>query len=182
MKQLFLLNIIFFLASTANADDLTYSVTNTTLGGNTGSINLTVSGGTAPYTFKWSNAATTEDITGLTKGTYTVTVTDKYCGTATLSIFVDDKLSTSINDLEVTSSTSMVVFPNPAQETITINIGSSLKNASLKLINISGQIVMEQLNLTGTSFVIDISNQSSGMYFVEINQGEFILRSKLIIK
>ncbi|MBK9048897.1 MAG: SprB repeat-containing protein [Bacteroidetes bacterium] len=45
-------------------------------GGSNGSINLSVSGGTSPYTYLWSNAATTQDITGLVAGTYTVTVTD----------------------------------------------------------------------------------------------------------
>ncbi len=45
---------------------------------NTGSINLNVSGGTAPYTFSWSNSKTTEDIQNLTSGTYTVKITDKH--------------------------------------------------------------------------------------------------------
>lgn len=41
-----------------------------------GSLNLTPGGGTGPYSFAWSTTATTEDITGLGDGTYTVTITD----------------------------------------------------------------------------------------------------------
>jgi len=53
-------------------------------GGSDGSINLTVSGGISPYTFLWSNNATTEDLTGLTAGAYTVTVTDANLCVSTL--------------------------------------------------------------------------------------------------
>jgi gliding motility-associated-like protein len=43
-------------------------------GFNNGSVNLTVSGGVAPYSYLWSNGAITEDLNGLTQGLYQVTV------------------------------------------------------------------------------------------------------------
>lgn len=41
-----------------------------------GSINVTVFGGASPYTYVWSNGASTEDIQNLVAGSYTVTITD----------------------------------------------------------------------------------------------------------
>lgn len=48
----------------------------TCLGANDGSIDLTITCGTTPCVTGWSNGASTEDISGLAPGTYTVTVTD----------------------------------------------------------------------------------------------------------
>ncbi|MFU8844106.1 MAG: SprB repeat-containing protein, partial [Bacteroidales bacterium] len=61
-------------------------------GGNNGSIDLTVTGGTEPYTYTWTKTGTpdftasTQDLSDLTAGTYNVTVTDARNCTATLSV------------------------------------------------------------------------------------------------
>ncbi len=58
--------------------EISASVTqNMCSGQSTGAIDLTVAGGIPPYTFTWSNGATTQNISGLAAGTYGVTVTDQ---------------------------------------------------------------------------------------------------------
>ena len=46
------------------------------IGGNDGAIDVTVSGGTPPYTYLWNTSETTEDISGLTSGSYSLNVYD----------------------------------------------------------------------------------------------------------
>ncbi|MBK9336168.1 MAG: lamin tail domain-containing protein [Lewinellaceae bacterium] len=46
-------------------------------GGSNGTATVMASGGTPPYSYLWSNGQTTATATGLSAGTYTVTVTDK---------------------------------------------------------------------------------------------------------
>src|SRR6185436_12109265 len=54
-------------------------------GGNDGMLCANVTGGTAPYDFAWSNGTTTQCITNLSAGTYTITVTDANACTASIA-------------------------------------------------------------------------------------------------
>ena len=49
---------------------------------------VVASGGTLPYSYAWSNGATTQSITSIPAGTYTVIVTDNKGCTATSSVTV----------------------------------------------------------------------------------------------
>ncbi|MEZ5068592.1 MAG: SprB repeat-containing protein [Bacteroidia bacterium] len=62
----------------ANALSATISSTQNVFcyGGNNAFINLNVTGGTAPYSFNWSNGATTQNLSNLAAGAYSVTITD----------------------------------------------------------------------------------------------------------
>ena len=72
-------------------------------GGSNGSITSSVSGGVQPYTYAWSNGATTANISGLAAGSYTVTVTDALGCSSSANIVVTQPASLSIG-LTVTNA------------------------------------------------------------------------------
>jgi hypothetical protein len=57
-------------------------------GDSNGDIFISLSDGTPPFNFVWSNSSTSEDLQNVSFGNYTVTVTDNNNCTATLSAFI----------------------------------------------------------------------------------------------
>ena len=59
-------------------------------GGTDGSATVTVSGGTGPYTYQWSNGNTTASVSGVAAGSYSVTVTDQTGCVNNLSVSITE--------------------------------------------------------------------------------------------
>ncbi|MGI9159307.1 MAG: beta strand repeat-containing protein, partial [Saprospiraceae bacterium] len=83
----------------------------TCLGGDNGTISLTVSGGSTPYTYLWSNASTDATINGLPAGNYVVTVTEggTYQCQAVHSVYIQEPeygVQVSINRTENSGETA----------------------------------------------------------------------------
>lgn len=67
-------------AAVTEPDTLGASSINTNVtcfGGADGAIDLTATGGLAPYLYSWSNGQSTQDVSGLSEGNYTVTFVDQ---------------------------------------------------------------------------------------------------------
>ena len=127
---------------------LTIDSTNVTCNGAAnGTITLSVSSGLSPYNYLWSNYSTSADLTGLTPGPYTVTVTDNAGCTATASASISQPLP-----LVLTSS-----FANPACETFI--------NGSIS-VNVAGGTQPYQYNWSNSAQGPTITDLGPGNYSV----------------
>lgn len=72
------------------------------------------------------------------------------------------------------------LFPNPANNTIYLKLKNTVRQGTMRIISISGQTILTQQNLSGNSFTFDISNFATGLYLVEINNGDFFERIKFV--
>ncbi len=130
---------------------ITNTVTNLICFGDTnGAIDVTVSGGRSPYAFSWSNGATTEDLTNLTAGTYTLTITDSYGCVRTLVVPITQPAQLTASH----TSTNINCF--------------GANNGSIDL-TVTGGTAPYTYVWSNSLSTQDISNLSAGIYTVEIS-------------
>lgn len=146
--------------------------------GNNGSATATVSGGTSPYLYNWSNGSSTPSITGVGAGTYTVTVTDANNCTQTGSVTL---VVTSIK--EVKGISMVKVYPNPANAKL--NVAVELSNAqhmSVEIFNSIGQQMwMKEYHDTASLVeAIDISTFAQGVYMVRVKASDSVKTIRLV--
>ena len=92
-------------------------------GGNNGSANVSVSGGTSPYSYNWSNGSVNNPATGLISGTFNVTITDINGCTATNSVSINQP--TLLSSFITTSTNVSCNGGNDGSASATVNGGTA---------------------------------------------------------
>ncbi|MBL7809837.1 MAG: gliding motility-associated C-terminal domain-containing protein [Saprospiraceae bacterium] len=117
-----------------------------------GSIDLTITGSPAPYTFLWSNMAITEDLNNILSGAYTVTVTGGNGCTTSQTFTVQNDVFTPAITSNLTPSTSCVVNNGAVDLTVTpVGVYTYLWST--------------------TAITEDLSNLAPGTYTVTVSAG-----------
>ncbi|MBI3135657.1 MAG: T9SS type A sorting domain-containing protein [Bacteroidetes bacterium] len=142
---------------------------------NDGSIDVTVTGGTPPYFYDWSNGSTSGDISGLAPGAYTVEVTDGAGCSVSSTFTVTYELGLNEGDNAYTIS----VYPNPARDVLNITVADA--NVTLiSLMNIQGKVVYT--DASGEKNVqLGLEDFAGGIYFVNIQTDKGISTEKIVI-
>jgi len=125
-------------------------------GNTTGSATASVSGGSGAYTFSWSSGQTTQNVTGLTAGTYTITVTDfNGCNgginTQTVSI------SSSGGNLTVASAQTNASCGQQGSASVTATSGTGPYTYSW---NPSGQLTQTATGLTAGTYTVTVTDNT----------------------
>lgn len=98
--------------------ELSFTQINTTCGNDTGSIDVTVTGGTPPYTYTWTGpdefTSSDEDLSGLASGEYRLNLTDSAGCEATLTVSIINSnqptLSFEVTDANCGASTGSIIL------------------------------------------------------------------------
>jgi uncharacterized delta-60 repeat protein len=137
------------------------------------------------YEYQWVNCDSSySTIIGETNPFYMLTSNGSYAViisatsecSDTSSCFTIVNLSTEKYGFDNT----VFVFPNPTVGPLTLAFEKPLENASFNLMNLSGQVLMSRTNVNGYKVGFDISTQTSGLYILEVRQGNQVARLKVV--
>ncbi len=150
--------------------------------GNNGEASAAVSGGSGAYTYAWSNGETTESITGLASGDYSVTISDATGCVDDVVVTVTVEQIVGTEDLAFQEAINL--FPNPANNNVSLsfNFEESL-DLQVKLTNTVGAVMQQQVvnqALNGT-LELNVNNLAEGVYFVHLTDGKRQSTQRLVI-
>ena len=131
-----------------------------------GTIDVTVTGGSLPYTYEWIGPGVSgqdgQDLEGISTGSYTVDVTDDN-GCTTQETF---NITTDIRELG--AGVTARVFPNPSQGEFVVDVQGGFQGAmDFLILDAQGRTIQAgQWTATSGAFrtTLDLSGAEAGMY------------------
>lgn len=145
---------------------------------------VVASGGVAPYTYQWNDAQnqTTSTASNLCAGNYTCTITDQNGCSVSVQTTV---FSNTTSLTELVAASHLVLFPNPAYESVQLRCENAFELGSieLRIRSVSGEVVRSQwIDLSnGKVVAVSLAGLKPGVYFAELAK-EGVSTQKMLVK
>ncbi len=147
-----------------------------------GFINVTVEGGIADYELAWTGdnnfTGSTEDLSGLAAGMYSLTVTDQIGCQAFLPT-VEVEMSVAVRNL--VDDRQLRIYPNPTNGSLTVApLWKDQGVMDVKVFNPIGQVVLRDRSRIG-GLQFDLSHLDNGAYLIEVQTRHYLRVGKVIL-
>jgi hypothetical protein len=153
-------------------------------GFNSGSVDVTIGGGSPGYTFSWTGpggfTASTEDISGLAAGTYVLTVTDNNGCVVTQTFVVNLIIAVdpALNGPQIS------VAPNPTSGLVRVSVTlAEMNEVKFTLTDLRGRVIYEAaMPASGLQLErdFDLGNLAAGVYMMKVTAGEAVSWSRVV--
>lgn len=94
---------------------------------------------------------------------------------------VEESETAEISEITTEEAVSMVLYPNPAQQSVTIALDGILEQAQLNVFDIMGKQVFSD-KVSNNNYTLQVDGFTPGIYFVVLQNGNKYFTQRLVVK
>ena len=138
-------------------------------------LDLTVVGGMAPYTFEWNTGAASEDLYNVSEGFYEVVIIDANQCIEELNVTIEGLSQAGLYESE---AHEVNVYPNPTANVATVT-WTNKKLDQLSIINANGQLVEKMDVAMMDKYQTNALNP--GIYFINLSENQSTVSTRKLV-
>ena len=127
-------------------------------------------------TYQWLTCNPFQEIIGETNQNFIAAANGDYAVIVTQNGCTDTSACYTVNNVGINNfdlSNNIKIFPNPVSQNLQIESATAFQNANIKILNITGLVIAEYLDISTKTFSIDMSSYSSDSYLIQITSPSY---------
>lgn len=134
-------------------------------------------------TFQWFDCDNNQPVIGATLQTFTPGHTGNFAVVETQNQCPDTSacyhvIVAGIENLS--ANMGINIYPNPTNNTVTVQMQNTITNGNLRLLNLFGQVLQQQAIGTNSKLEINMSAYAAGIYIIEVSDNNITTQSRVV--